>query len=267
LTHLYVYAAVAGQPKPRAVKALPAMPDGAPPRIVALDDHVSLIVSDVSSDVYNAEQLTTRLADLDWVSRCGAAHHAVSDKLAESHAVLPFRLFTMFSSEAKALSALRKSGTRITKALDRVKGRQEWVLRVGRPDPARIGAGDKPKTGRTVSKAKAKGAVTAAASSTTGTSFLRAKADARREAAERAARVQTDAAAVFDKLRTMADDATSRPVEPAGALVLDAAFLVRSGDTDAFRDALTEAAAGLLRDGCPVTLTGPWPPYSFASLE
>jgi hypothetical protein len=265
LTHLYVYAAVAGQPTPRALNALPAMPDGGPPRILALDDRVSLIVADVSSDVYNAEQLTTHLADLEWVSRCGAAHHAVSDKLAESYAVLPFRLFTLFSSEAKALSALRKTTTRIAKALDRVKGRQEWVLRIGRPDPARLAAGDEPKTGRTA--AKAKGTATAATSSTSGTSFLRAKADARREAAERDARVKTDAAAVFDKLLAMADDATARPVEPAGGLLLDAAFLIRSVDTEAFRDALTEAAAGLLRDGCPVTLTGPWPPYSFASLE
>jgi hypothetical protein len=65
----------------------------------------------------------------------------------------------------------------------------------------------------------------------------------------------------------MADDATARPVEPANALLLDAAFLVATVDTEAFHQALTDAAAGLLRDGCAVTLTGPWPPYSFASLE
>jgi Gas vesicle synthesis protein GvpL/GvpF len=266
LTHLYVYAAVAGQPKPRAVKALPAVPDGAPPRILSLDDRVSLIVSDVSSTTYNTEQLTKQLADLDWVSRCGAAHHAVADKLAESHAVLPFRLFSVFSSEAKALAALRKTKTRIAKALDRVKGRQEWVLRITRPDPARIGMGDVRKTGARKTP-KGRVGVAAAASTPSGTTFLRAKADARREAAERATRVKADAAAVFDKLRTMADDATARPVEPANALLLDAAFLVPTLDTEAFHQALTDAAAGLLRDGCAVTLTGPWPPYSFASLE
>jgi hypothetical protein len=266
LTHLYVYAAVAGSPKPRTVKALPAMPDGAPPRILALDDRVSLIVSDVPSTTYNSEQLTTQLADLDWVSRCGAAHHAVAEKLAESHAVLPFRLFTLFSSEAKALAALRKTKARIAKALDRVKGRQEWVLRIGRPDPARIDTGDARKTGVAHIR-KGKAEVAAGASTTSGTSFLLAKADARREAAERDARVSIDAAAVFDKLRTMADDATARPVEPANALLLDAAFLVPAVDIEAFRHALTAAAAGLLRDGCAVTLTGPWPPYSFASLE
>jgi hypothetical protein len=266
LTHLYVYAAVAGSPKPRAVKALPALPDGAPPRILALDDRVSLIVSDVSSTTYNSEQLTTQLADLDWVSRCGAAHHAVAEKLAESHAVLPFRLFTLFSSEAKALAALRKTKGRIARALDRVKDRQEWVLRIGRPDPARIDTGDAGKPGgRRTSKESAKRA--AGASTASGTSFLRAKADARRTAAERDARVRIDAAAVFDRLRTMADDATARPVEAANALLLDAAFLVPTADTEAFHHALTAAAAGLLRDGCAVTLTGPWPAYSFASLE
>lgn len=248
-----MYAAVAGQLNPRAVSGLPAMPQGAPPRIFSLGDSVSLIVSDVSSTTYNAESLEAQLADLDWVSRCGAAHHGVSDALAESHAVLPFRLFTIFSSEAKALATLRKAKARIEKALARVQGRQEWVLRIARPDPASIDAGD---AGRR-----------AARGAPSGTSFLRAKADARREETERAARVATDTVAVFERLRAIADDATARPVEPANTVLLDAAFLVPAAQMGAFQQALSEAAAGLLGDGCPVSLTGPWPPYSFASLD
>lgn len=252
MTHLYVYAAVAGRPAAKALTGVPAMPDGSAPRFLPLDRGVSLIVADVSSSTYDTQTLEARLADLDWVSRAGAAHHAVSDALVESLVVLPFRLFTIFSNEATARATLRESASRIKNALNRVKGRQEWVLRIGCPDPVRR----EPATGSKVTSP-----------ATSGTSFLRAKADARRDETERAARVVTDAAAVFDKLRLLADDAKTRPVEVGTTLLLDAAFLIADEATSAFQQTLTAAAAGLLRDGCPVSLTGPWPPYSFASLD
>ena len=47
----------------------------------------------------------------------------------------------------------------------------------------------------------------------------------------------------------------------------DAALLVPPARVETVRDALTRSAERLLRDGCPVSLTGPWPPYSFASMD
>jgi hypothetical protein len=246
--HLYVYCAVEGIPS-----ALPdiGMPEGRPPRALRLCDTVSLIVSDVSSAIYNTEALEPKLSDLDWVASAGAAHHAVVDALAEdAHVVLPFRLFTLFSNEARALTTFNQTKAAMNRAFDRVRGRQEWVLRIGKPDPAL--------------------APTAPASDTTpatGTGFLRAKADARRETMARAERVRQDATASFEALAQLADAATSRPVDPGGSLLCDAAFLVRPARVDALRDVLTRTAERLLHDGCPVSLTGPWPPYSFASMD
>jgi hypothetical protein len=248
--HLYVYAVVAGRPGARVMSGLPALPDGGAPRVLPLDDATSLIVADVSSATYNAESLETRLADLDWVARCGAAHHAVSDGLVTSHVLLPFRLFTIFSSEAKAIATLKKSKSRIAKALSRVKGRQEWVLRIGTPDPARMAPSEQPTV-----------------ATESGTTFLQGKAAARRASAERAERTSAEAAVVFDALREIADDAAARPIEPGMNLLLDAAFLVAKRRTTALQKRLTETAGGLLNDGCAVSLTGPWPPYSFASLD
>jgi len=251
-THVYVYAAAAGRPGTRSLSRLPGVPDGSPPRTLPLDDEASLIVSDVPSSTYNATALEPAIANVEWVSRCGAAHHHVIDQVAKTHAVVPFRLFTLFSTESKALATLRRARTKILKALARVDGRQEWVLRIGPPDPAQLVEG------------------TAAASRSnrnSGTGFLRAKAEALREARERVERVRSQALAVFDALQTVADESIARPIEPGTNLVLDAAFLVGKPRTAAFRQALKRTAAGLLRDGCRVSLTGPWPPYSFASIE
>jgi hypothetical protein len=246
--HVYVYCAVEGRPD-----TLPAlgMPDGSAPRTLPLTGAVSLIVSDVPSASYNAGSLEPRLADLDWVGTAGAAHHAVVDALAEAgHVVLPFRLFTIFSHTDAALDTFRRSLPAMQRAFDRVRGRQEWVLRIGKPDPTR----------------EAPGAVSDAPAAS-GTGFLRAKAEARREALARAERVRHDARASFDTLAQLADAATARPVDPAGNLLCDGALLVLPSRIEALRAALTRSAERLLRDGCPVSLTGPWPPYSFASMD
>jgi hypothetical protein len=227
------------------------MPDGGAPRTLALYGAVALVVSDVPSATYNAEALEPKLSDLDWVAAAGAAHHAVVDALAEAgYVVLPFRLFTIFSNDAKALTTFAHAQVAMGGALDRVRGRQEWVLRIGKPDPARATAPPATDT-----------------SPATGTGFLRAKADARREALARAERVRQDATSSFDALAQLADAATSRPVDPGGNLLCDGAFLVQPARVTALRDALTRSAERLLREGCPVSLTGPWPPYSFASME
>lgn len=249
--HVYVYAIVSGLPRSRVLTGLPTLPNGSSPRVVALDDEMSIVVANVPSEIYNAAALEPKMGDVDWVSRCGAAHHAVADALIESHVVLPFRFFTLFSTEAKAVATLRRSRSRIAKALARVKGRQEWVLRIGKPDPARQDTVPDQSRG----------------DRTSGTRFLRAKAQARQEHTDRNARVAKDAAHVFEILRNLSDEAASRAIPPGTNLLLDAAFLVSKGRTAALQRTLTDAAAGLLREGCPVSLTGPWPPYSFASLD
>lgn len=248
-----MYAAVGGHPSRRALSALPSLPDGSSPRLVPLDDTISLVVADVPADIYSPEALEQRLTDPDWVSRCGAAHHAVSEALAKTVPVIPLRFLTLFSTEAKAVSAMKRSKAKLVKTIERVRGREEWVLRIGRPDPRRAAA-DPRATRASGSKGQS------------GSAFLRAKADARKLETERAHRVATDAMTVFETLREVADEATTRPVEPGLNLLVDAALLVKKRNGATLRRTLAAAAAGLLAEGCPVSLTGPWPPYSFAAL-
>ena len=245
--HVYVYALIEG-----TLPSLPdvGMPEGGAPRAVPFADNASLILSTVPSAIYSAAAIEPRLSDLDWVSSEGAAHHRVVDALASTPAVVvPFRLLSIFSSEAAAVATVRRMLPAIRRAFDRVRGREEWVLRIGKPDPARRERAETP------------------ASAASGTSFLAGKAAARREAAERTERVKADAAASYDALRKLAQEATTRPVDPSGTLLLDAAFLVAPAQVEPLRQALTVAADRLLHDGCAISLTGPWPPYSFAAVD
>jgi hypothetical protein len=211
---------------------------------------VSLIVATDPADTYAGTAVELRLGDLEWVARCGTAHHAVADELAQKHAVIPFRLFTLFSSDKSAVSALGRRRRDMEKALERVAGKNEWVLKISKPDRGAQGA------------AGARGAVGAQDS---GTSFLQKKAVAKQAAVETARRVGEDAAASYDALAAMAAESTVRDVDSGAGLLLDASFLVAARKVPAFKRALAKTAARLLDEGCRVSLTGPWPPYSFAS--
>jgi hypothetical protein len=252
-TYVYVYAAVSGRPAARVLARIPPLPDGTPARVVMLTPTIGLVVADVPAATYQPERLEPKLGDGDWVAACGAAHHTAAEVLSRAHAVLPFRLFTLFSSDARLQTTLTRSKARLAKALAAVKGRGEWVLRIGAPDPARVADVDAPSA-------------PTAKSPVSGTGFLQQKAKVKLARAERTARVKTETVALFASLERLADSAIARPVPAGTSLLLDAAFLIESRKAAAFKKALTRTAQPLLDDGCPVSLTGPWPPYSFAAI-
>jgi hypothetical protein len=244
--YTYVYAVVDGRPNACPQQAIP---DGAPPHAIPLEDNISLVVSRVPSQTYNAAALEGRLADMDWVSAAGAAHHGVIDALVTSGlVVLPFRLFTLYSSEERAIDDLRPKAPTIRRALARVRGCEEWVLQIGAPDASR-----RPPE--------------PAVAATTGTSFLAAKAAAKRSEIERGARAREGAAQVIGALTPLAAAARVKPVSADGRLISEAAFLLAPSGVERMKDALAAASEQLLRDGCPISFTGPWPPYSFSSLD
>jgi hypothetical protein len=251
-SYIYVYCAVRGEVDLKALGHVPRLPHGGPPRVLHLRDDLSAVVADVPASDYRTSRLEARLSDLAWVGRCGSAHHAVADALVLGHTVAPLRPFTIFSTEARARARLLALADDLDAALDRVSGKAEWVLRIGKPDPA-LKIAD-----RRVAKAARAGS--------SGTAFLARKAAARQSAAELVTRVRRDAAAVYNALADLADQADQREPEPATGLVLDAAFLVPARQWAQFRRPLQSRAKGLLRDGCRVSLTGPWPPYSFVTL-
>src|SRR3989442_252742 len=74
-------------------------------------------------------------------------------------------------------------------------------------------------------------------------------------------------AAIFDRLAARSSAAKRKaggelPVQ-TGPLLLDAAFLVPRSRAKSFQSLMAREAKSLGRHGYGVTLTGPWPPYSF----
>ena len=248
----YVYCVVASSGSPRRTRAARGLPGTGPVRLLDAGDGLYLIVADAPSRQYGEAAINRGLANLEWVSRAAVAHEAVVESFNGATAILPVKLFTIFTSDARALAHVRGQRQRLATLVRRVGKHDEWSIRIvldrGHAQPV-------------VRQSTAPGRGPA------GVAYLtrkKAKRDASAELAERARETVAD---LFERLASRTRLAKRRgaselPVED-GPLLLDAAFLVPRSQTTAFRRRVAREARALARHGYGVTLTGPWPPYSF----
>jgi hypothetical protein len=244
---IYLYCVVRSDRKPRASGVPPGLPGAERPTVVKLEDQLWLVTASVPLDRYGSEPLADSLRNLDWVASIALAHEAVVEYFvrAPGAAVIPMKLFTMFSTDARAAAEMQKRRGELDRVFQRIDGCEEWGVRVTR---APVRAAPRKATG-----------------SITGAGFLAARKQAR-DHARNAALATADAAdAAFLSLAQIAREGRRRTTEPAGvpAPVLDAAFLVPAQHRARFHAAAERLAKEVAKTGGEMTLTGPWPPYNF----
>ena len=246
----------AEDPSAAALSGVPrGLPGAGPVRLLDAGRALWLVVSDVPLSRFGSAPLEAGLRNLEWVSSCAVGHERVVEHFVGHGAVLPAKLFTIFTTDAAAVARVDAHRAALTRAFDRVQGRDEWGVRV-KFDEARALQDVQARA-----KRKAPGA-------RPGTGFLVLK-KAQNEAARRLldeARGQADDA--FARLGALAHDARRRTpsaTELRARLLLDAAFLVSRGTAPRFRAAVERLATTLSGRGYEITLTGPWPPYSFVT--
>src|SRR5262249_6083507 len=175
----------------------------------------------------------------------------VVEYFARRRPTLPMKLFTIFASDERAMEHLRGDRPRLDRMISRVADHDEWALRVLFDRKASVPSGSLRRSARTKSS---------------GSSYLSRKKAQRDASIERGQRAQETVADLYDRLAARARLARRRSgdiqSQPA-TLLLDAAFLVPRSRTASFRGSAAREARSLAPQGYTVTLTGPWPPYSF----
>jgi hypothetical protein len=249
----YVYCVVAASRAPSLART-PKGPAGLRrTRLVPVDARPGtarlwMVVADASTDSFSEDEINRHISDVDWVSRIAVAHEAVVASFIRADAVLPMKLFTIFANDERAAAHLASERAQIDRVLARVAKRDEWGVRL-----VLVAA-----TGRRRAAAKSR---------PSGTSYLarkKAQRDARAELVERSREVAAD---LYDRLAVLGSDARRRsasemPVK-GSPLLLDAAFLVPRTRAARFRSTVAKHARALRRHGYQLSLTGPWPPYTF----
>jgi len=252
-TYLYCAARSARDPL-RGTRTRPprGLPGAGLPRAIDVGAGLWLVAAAAPLERYSAETIDARLADLDWVSRCALAHDAVVEHVARHHPVIPMKLFTLFTSDERAVAHVARTRRKLDRLFARVADREEWGVRLLLDEARALAPRETP---------------VAAAS---GTEFL-AKKKAAKDARQRlVADALDEADALHGTLARLADDSRRRTptVEgPTSRMVLDAAFLVRRSGASRFKMAATRAARALAPRGLTLSLTGPWPPYHFVADE
>jgi gas vesicle protein GvpL/GvpF len=210
------------------------------------------VVADAPLKEYGEQAINRGLTDLNWVSRAAVAHEAIVESFSAAPAVLPMKLFTIFTSDERVLEHFARERLQIQTLLARVRNHEEWGIRVVL-DRARAVAG--PDRGA------------ARKDSTSGAGYLQRKKAQQEASAELAQRSRDMMADLYDRFARDATLAKRRTANelPAqgGPLLLDAAFLVPRSRSARFRSLVDRKTQALAPQGYGITLSGPWPPYTF----
>jgi hypothetical protein len=232
------------------------MPGSTPVRALDAGGGLWAIASSVKAREYGESALAAGLQNLDWVGRRAMAHESVVEHFLGADAVLPMQLFTLFTSDERALDHVARDRSRIDRILAQVEGHLEFGLRLSfdeqkaraSVDGAGGGSGRRGRDG-------------------SGTSYLTRKRDVLHVSREQLGEARTEADRLYQAMSREATDARRRTATeqgmPGSRLLLDAAFLVPKPRAKAFAAALRRAMRTLATPGIDVSFTGPWPAYNF----
>lgn len=253
---LYVYGVV---PNGIEVADAPSGIEGASVSTVAAPT-LTALVSRLDAAAYSPDLIEERVGDVEWLAPRAEAHDAVLSWAGHPGPVVPLHMWALFSGRKAVVEMLESRAGELVPVLERLRGADEYGLRVY-VDPVRL-EGVAAKSDAGVAELER-----IASSAGPGQRYLieRKLERARRDAARALAASRADAihatlaaqsvAAARDTIPTAASD---------GSAVLSAAFLVRRDSLDAFRAALTALVRETEAEEFRFAFTGPWPPYHFA---
>ena len=255
----YVYCVVRSSKAPD-LRTVPArMPKAAVVRALPAGTRTWAIVSSVPASDYSESALATGLPNLEWVGRRAVAHEAVVEHFLAAPAVLPMQLFTLFTSDERALEYIAHERRRIDGILERLDGQLEWGLRLSFDEQA----------ARSAVEREHRPARARRETANAGTAYLARKRDLFDVTRVQLTRAQAAADRLYRAMAREATDTTRRrateQAAPGSRLLLDAAFLVPSRRAGAFRAALRRQTRTLSGSALVVSLTGPWPAYNFVN--
>ncbi|MFL1428770.1 MULTISPECIES: GvpL/GvpF family gas vesicle protein [unclassified Nocardiopsis] len=249
----YVYAVTrAPGPAPDAVDGVRGV-GGGPVRTVGSGD-LAAVVGTVPAAEFGEAALKERFEDLGWLEEVARAHHTVVEAVTRSTAAVPLRLATLYRDDERVRGVLEREHGVFDSALRRLDGRVEFGVKVFAVPPPRT---------EDVPAARGPGA---------GREYLRRRRERHRHRDDEWRLVGELCERIDAELLGLSRDRRSHRPQPAalsraeGENVMNAAYLVDARDAASFL-----GAVGRLRERAPeqarVEVSGPWAPYSFASLE
>ncbi|MGW7319542.1 GvpL/GvpF family gas vesicle protein [Streptomyces sp. NPDC054865] len=220
------------------------------------DTPLVFVAADVPERDFNEAALKYHFEDLDWLEGVARSHHDVVQAVAAHATVLPLRLAIVYQDDHRARQALTRGRNAFTTSLDQLRDHTEYGVKIylaalTEPDlhPPPSGPGAPPAS--------------------PGKSYLRARRT-QHHAREAVYQQAQHAAAAIEAIAARHATRRVRHAPQRGALtgpqenVLNDAYLIPNAQAAEFQAAIDDAAGSF--PGVRVEVTGPWAPYSFATL-
>ena len=242
-TYVYCLISAARAPLVRGVPG--SVPGAGPPRLLPIDRGVWAVVADAPLERFAGEALQQEMQDVEGISRHAFAHAAVIEFFFKRSAVIPLKLFTLFSTDEKVQAHVRSRLPSLKKMFASLRGLEEWAVRI---------------FAREVEAESAR-------SLESGRDYLRLKKRIQQHNAAPPKATSRTIDGALAKLGRVAVKTRkeSFPVARGRPFVSGASYLVKATRRRTWKTHAAGIASALEAQGHRLEMTGPWPPYHFVS--
>ncbi|WP_329500534.1 GvpL/GvpF family gas vesicle protein [Kitasatospora herbaricolor] len=230
---------------------------GSPVHLVGPTRESSLVAvaSPVPEDEFRETALRRHLEDIAWLEALARAHHHVIEATAAHTTVLPLRLATVYLDEDRVSAMLDARHDLLLDRLERLDGHVELGVKLYIDVASETPPPPAPAPDPSLSPGRAYLRHRRVERDLRDTAHLAAE-----QAAERIEAIARTHAVRRARHRIQEGELATGP----GTNVSNDAYLVPTAHADAFLTEATQSTDGLT--GVHVDVTGPWAPYSFATL-
>lgn len=234
-------------------------------KFISLSD-VQALVEDVPLEEFWGENLKKNLADQKWLETKILRHNQVITEAAQKWTAIPMKFGTVFESEKSLQNILKEKEDKFKNLLEQLDGKEEWGVKVF----CNINT-LKEHLSRT--NQNLKDIEAALKDKSAGAAFFlkRKKADLLSEASDKI--INQYAIAIHEKLAELAVKCCLNKLQPREftkketEMILNGAYLILKEKIDMFKSKASDLQQTYAASGLELEMSGPWPAYSFVSME
>jgi hypothetical protein len=232
---------------------------------VVREGGLAALVSAVPAAEYDDERLREHLEDLEWVERTARRHESVLEAALEQVTIVPLGLCTIYRDLGGVHRLLRERRAALAQGLERIDRSVEWGVKVF------AGASASRDIELLDPAAPEEEAALEGARERPGATYLTQR-QRERERSERASELLAVCAdAVHERVSRCAREAVKNPPQRPElhgrelAMILNGAYLIDRDHEQELYETIASVQGEWEPRGFVLELTGPWPPYNFAS--
>jgi len=227
------------------------------------------VVSKVSLEEFGSDEIQKKAQELKWIKEKAVTHEKVIEEAMRKNdkvlSVIPMRFGTIFNDEVRLKEVLDRDYSKIKEVLDKIRGKQEWSVKIYLKDRKKIEQVIKEKNEVIKEKEKEIAALDE------GMAFFMEEELKEVISKETEKELNNVVETLFESLKKHTVNSVKNKIlekELTGRrepMVLNAAYLISEEKIDAFKKEMENLNQQIQAKGFYLEYGGPWPAYNFTT--